>query len=134
MSSVGEFIFFLKPLYLGQQHILKHFHCVDTRFSVNSLKTDSCKYSSPKEISGCFNEFFCSIGTGHAGKIPKTNVDTFSYLINNTRIDQFDFLEISPEITAEFIDNSSAQKAVGYDGISMTIIKGSWSGIALEAN
>ena len=125
MSSVGEFIFFLKPFYLGQQHILKHFHCVDTRSSVSSLKTDTCKYSSPKEISKCFNEFFCSIGTGHAGKIPKTNINLFSYLINNTRIDQFDFLEISPEITGEVISNSSAHKAVGYDGISMAIIKGS---------
>ena len=87
------------------------------------LETDTCKFSLPKEISECFNEFFCNIGTGLAGKLPKTNVDPLSYLIKNTHIEQFDFLEISPEITAEVIGNSSAQKAVGYDGISMAIIK-----------
>ena len=77
------------------------------------LDADTYKFTSPKEISECFNEFFCNIGTGLAGKLPKTNVDPLSYLIKNTHIEQFDFLEISPEVTTEVIGSSSAQKAVG---------------------
>ena len=39
------------------------------------------------------------------------------------RINHFDFLEITNNIPESVINNSSPKKAVGYDGISMKIIK-----------
>ena len=40
-----------------------------------------------------------------------------------THNDHFDFLEVSSEITDEVVKSSSSEKAVGYDGITMAIIR-----------
>ena len=79
--------------------------------------------SSPKEISECFNNFFSNIWSGLADKLPATNTDPLSYLSRLPHDERFDFLEVSPIIIDEVIKNSSSKKAVGYDRVSMALIK-----------
>ena len=87
------------------------------------LEVDGQIILSPKEISECFNNFFSNIGSGLADKLPATNTDPLSYLSRLPHDERFDFLEVSPIIIDEVIENSSSKKAVGYDGVSMALIK-----------
>ena len=91
--------------------------------ATSCLEVDGQKVSSPTEISESFNNFFSNIGSGLAEKLPATNTDPLSYFSRCTHNEHFDFLEVSSEITDEVIKNSTSKKAVGYDGISMAIIK-----------
>ena len=79
--------------------------------------------SSATEISECFNKFFSNIGSGLDEKVPATNTDPLSHL-SRLPHERFDILEVSLIITDEVIKNSSNKKAVGYDGLSMTLIIG----------
>ena len=91
--------------------------------ATSCLEVDGQKVSSPTEISESFNNFFSNIGSDLAEKLPATNTDPLSYFSRCTHNEHFDFLEVSSEITDEVIKNSTSKKAVGYEGISMAIIK-----------
>ena len=78
---------------------------------------------SPTEISESFNNFFSNIGSGLPEILPATNTDPLSDFSKCTHNDHFDFLEVSSEITDEVVKSSSSEKAVGYDGITMAIIR-----------
>lgn len=95
----------------------------DKSSTPSCIETNGQRYTSENEIAECFNEFFTSVGSGLAAKLPECGADPLSYLSKYDRINNFDFLEITNDITESVINNSSAKKAVGYDGISMKIIK-----------
>ena len=100
----------------------------NSREATSCLEMDGQKMSSPKEISGCFNNSFSNIGSGSADKLPATNTDPLSYLSRLPHDERFDFLEVSPIIIDEVVKNSSSKKAVGYDGVSTALIKDNTTG------
>ena len=94
----------------------------NSREATSCLEVNGQKMSSPKEISECFNNFFSNIRSGLADKLPATNTDPLSYLSRLPHNARFDFLEVSPIIIDEVVKNSSSNKAVGCDGVSMALI------------
>ena len=87
------------------------------------LEIGDKKIRSLPEIANTFNCFFTEIGEGLAKSLPPSTTNFQDFLTKNDDTPDFNFLEVSNEITLEIIKNSKGKKAAGIDKISMSIIK-----------
>ena len=87
------------------------------------LMVDGEKISTLQEIDDTFNTHFTHVGKILAGKLQPSTDDCRSFIPKNNLTPEFGFLEVSNEITLNFIKQASSRKATGYDGISMKLIK-----------
>ena len=90
------------------------------------LENGNEKVTSPQEIADTFNGFFTNMGEALAKSLPPANMGFEWFMPVKEGVQQtpeFKFLEIQEEITRDVIRNCHGKKAVGYNKISMSIIK-----------
>ena len=87
----------------------------------NQLNYKDKTYYQKPEVAECFNDFFASVGTNLASKIPATNKNFLSYL------DKFDstmsFSSLTPDELEKAFKSLKSNKSPGIDEIDVNVIK-----------
>ena len=91
----------------------------------SQLVMDAAILNNPVDIAECLNDHFINIGKDLASRLPDSEItpDSFMNNLNLSTIDLFYFSEIDQEELLLEIESLNTNKAVGYDLISVRILK-----------
>jgi hypothetical protein len=90
---------------------------------VNMFIVDGNTISNESEIANKFNDFFSSIGSHQASKIPQVGQNSFAqYLINPPNC-VFNFRQTSPDDILKIISEFLPKTSCGHDNLSMKVLK-----------
>jgi hypothetical protein len=92
--------------------------------TIHSMKCGNILLNNPKDIANDFNNYYSNITSNL--DIKQTNLGKASLLLNNFKIENIVKMDITPVTETEVIhaiNNLKPKDSVGYDGISINIIK-----------
>ena len=88
----------------------------------DTMNINNCEINDKTQIVNFFNDYFAEIGQVMANKIKNHDLSFSAYL--NKHIDsRFTFKKINESYISDIIDQLKLKNSVGYDGISMKLLK-----------